>query len=151
MELADGVGRQPFKLSVRRIKVRDTSGNRWGRTRMRDPTRDVIAGCKSKKLNRELPPTSWPRLEIWPQSQHSCNPGSVTDKRSGITALSPQAIYTNAQQSIKRNIATDWKCHRVHWKLPKKRTVQSKFLLWKMKKCLPRKQYYQAGSITRFL
>lgn len=109
--LINGVGRwswqTTFQTTIHRIKVRDTSGNHWGRIRMLDLTRDVIAGCKSKKLNRELPPTSWLRLEIWPQWQHSCNPGSVTDKRSRITAMSPQAIHTNTQQSIKRNIATD--------------------------------------------
>lgn len=58
-----------------------------------------------------------------------------------------EAIHTNTQQSIKKNIP---RLKNVIWSLesfPKREKVQSKFPLWKMKKLLPTKKYYQGMSL----
>ena len=60
-----------------------------------------------------------------------------------------KAIHTNTQRSVNRTVQLTQNCHLVvWWKFFKKKKVQSKFLLWKTKKCLPRKKYYQGMSLT---
>lgn len=66
----------------------------------------------------------------------------------GLLPCLHEAIHTKTWQSIKRNIP---RLKNVIWSLqsfPKREKVQSKFSLWKMKKPLPRKKYYQGENLT---
>lgn len=93
--LINAVGRPSFKSSIHRNKMRATNGNNWGRIQSAwDPIR-MWSPDVDPRSSPKFPPTSWLRLETWQQSPHSCNPGSVTDERSRVTARPLQALHTN--------------------------------------------------------
>lgn len=57
-----------------------------------------------------------------------------------MTAMSPKAAHTSSTVNKKQHPNT---LRNVSWSLerfPKREKIQSKFLLWKMKKCLPKEK-----------
>lgn len=137
--LINEIGRQAvhYQLPGQKARAREGAAAMWPRTLGFNRLDSGVVFHSSC----EHPPTSWLRPETWPRWRRSCSLGS--EKRRGwVTAMSPKAAHTSSTVNKKQHPNT---LRNVSWSLerfPKREKTQSKFPLWKMKKCLPKEKNY---------